>query len=256
MNPAVDVHHGHHHGHDVGERFYIHRHSVIHALAPHAKILTLFAFLITVIATPISNYIAFIGYGVLVFTLILIAKLPIFTVLKRTTIEIPFLIFAILMPFVSEDKEAAITAATSIIVKATIGVLLAIVLSSTTPAREILRGFETLRMPNLLVQIASFMLRYLNVINDEMERMSVARASRGFEPKGIRDWKFLAAAAGSMFIRSYERGERVHLSMISRGYEGKLPAIEVATVSAKEKAAIALVLVLAILFALTGEQLQ
>lgn len=256
MKSEVDVHHGHHHGHDVGERFYIHQHSSIHSLAPHAKILTLFAILITVIATPISNYMAFVGYGSIVFALILTAKLPIFTVLKRTTIEIPFLVFAILMPFVSDNKEAAIAAATSIIVKATIGVLLAIILSSTTPAREILRGFESLRMPNLLVQIASFMLRYLNVINDEMERMSVARASRGFEPKGIRDWKFLAAAAGSMFIRSYERGERVHLSMISRGYAGKLPAIEVATVSTKEKTAIALVLVSTFLCAFIGGQLQ
>lgn len=247
---AVDVHHGHHHGHDVGERFYIHRHSVIHALAPQAKILTLFAFLIVVILTPIQRYPAFIGFGIIVLALILAAKLPILTVLKRTTIEIPFLLFAILMPFVSPDREAGIIAAASIICKATIGTLLAIILSSSTPAREILRGFEILKMPNLLVQIATFMLRYLNVINDEMERMSVARASRGFEPRGIKDWKFLASAAGALFIRSYERGERVHLSMISRGYEGKLPAIENPKVKSNEKLAIAMLLAIAILLSI------
>lgn len=247
---AVDVHHGHHHGHDVGERFYIHRHSVIHELAPQAKILTLFAFLIVVILTPIQRYPAFIGFGLIVLALIIAAKLPLLTVLKRTTIEIPFLLFAILMPFVSPDREAGIIAAASIICKATIGTLLAIILSSSTPAREILRGFEILKMPNLLVQIATFMLRYLNVINDEMERMSVARASRGFEPRGIKDWKFLASAAGALFIRSYERGERVHLSMISRGYEGKLPAIENPKVKTNEKLAIAFLLALAILLSI------
>jgi len=74
-----------------------------------------------------------------------------------------------------------------------------------------------------MVQIASFMLRYVNVVNDEMERMKIARESRGFEATGMKSWKVLATAAGALFIRSYERGERVHLSMLSRGYEGVLP---------------------------------
>ena len=208
--------------------------------------------LVIVVATPIQNYIAFIAYFSLVIALVLIAKLPIWQSLKRTTIEIPFIFFAILMPFVSPDKEAAKIAAISIIAKATIGTLLAIILSGTTPAREILRGFETLKMPALIVQIASFMLRYLNVINDEMERMTVARASRGFEPKGIRDWKFLAAAAGALFIRSYERGERVHLSMISRGYDGKLPSVQSQLVAKHEILIIIATLFFALVLAIFG----
>ncbi len=236
----------------MGERFYVHRHSPIHSLAPHAKILAILGLLVIVVATPIQNYIAFIAYFSLVIALVLIAKLPIWQSLKRTTIEIPFIFFAILMPFVSPDKEAAKIAAISIIAKATIGTLLAIILSGTTPAREILRGFETLKMPALIVQIASFMLRYLNVINDEMERMTVARASRGFEPKGIRDWKFLAAAAGALFIRSYERGERVHLSMISRGYDGKLPSVQSQLVAKHEILIIIATLFFALVLAIFG----
>jgi cobalt/nickel transport system permease protein len=96
------------------------------------------------------------------------------------------------------------------------------------------------------------MLRYLNVINDEMERMTVARASRGFEPKGIRDWKFLAAAAGALFIRSYERGERVHLSMISRGYDGKLPSVQSQLVAKQEILIIIATLFFALVLAIFG----
>ena len=77
-----------------------------------------------------------------------------------------------------------------------------------------------------MVQIATFMLRYVNVVSDEMERMKVARQSRGFEAKGIADWKILTQAAGALFIRSYERGERVHLAMLSRGYVGVMPVME------------------------------
>jgi cobalt/nickel transport system permease protein len=34
--------------------------------------------------------------------------------------------------------------------------------------------------------------------------------------------RVLGATAGSLFVRSYERGERVHLAMLSRGYDGHL----------------------------------
>ena len=90
-------------------------------------------------------------------------------------------------------------------------------------ALEIPRGLERLRLTVLMVPIASFMFRYVNVVDDEMERMKIARESRGFEATGIKSWRVLATAAGALFIRSYERGERVHLSMLSRGYEGVLP---------------------------------
>ncbi len=237
--------HGHHHGHDAGERLYIHRHSPLHSLPPHLKIVSLFTFLIVVVATPITHYIAFIAYGLMIATLLLLSKLPVIKVAKRATVEIPFLFFAILMPFFSKGEEVQILgldisktgaiAALSIIVKGTIGVMTAIVLSGTTPAREILRGFELLKLPSLLVQIMTFMLRYMNVITDEMERMKVARIARGFNERGIRDWKFIAGTAGALFVRSYERGERVHTSMISRGYQGVLPQTEKPKISSRDK---------------------
>lgn len=261
VEQANQVHsHGHHHGHDAGERLYIHRHSPLHALPAHLKILSLFTFLIVVVATPINQYFAFIAYGLVVATLLAVSKLPVIKVAKRATVEIPFLLFAILMPFFSKGEEimvlgvevskTGLIAALSIIVKGTIGVLTAILLSGTTPAREILRGFELLKMPSLLVQIMTFMLRYMNVITDEVERMKVARIARGFTERGIRDWKFIAGTAGALFVRSYERGERVHTSMISRGYQGALPQTEKPLVTGRDKFLALLIPSLAIAIAL------
>ena len=73
------------------------------------------------------------------------------------------------------------------------------------------------------------MIRYGDVITDELRRMSVARRSRGFEARGVRHWGVLAKTAGALFIRSYERGERVHLAMVSRGYTGTVPVIDEVT---------------------------
>ena len=70
------------------------------------------------------------------------------------------------------------------------------------------------------------MVRYLDVVTDEMARMRVARESRGFTARDIRQWPVLARSAGALFIRSYERGERVHLAMLSRGYTGTMPLLD------------------------------
>lgn len=185
------------------------------------------------VSTDISNWPAFIAFFLIIITVTQIAQLPIMTVAKRSLIEIPFIFFALLMPFFGTGERFEIAslnlyrdgllAGSSIIAKGTLGILVAINLSATTSAREILRGLEILKLPTPVVQIASFMLRYVNVVNDEMQRMAVARSARGFEATGIKQWPVLATAAGALFIRSYERGERVHLAMIARGYQGDLP---------------------------------
>ena len=229
----IKVETGHHHGHDVGERLYIHRHSVVHSLPSHPKIIAALLFIFTVVATPITWWFNFLGYFVLIIAVAITAKIPLKTLFTRALIEIPFVFFAILMPFFGKGEvvtvgpfdlyQEGLIAAAGILIKGTLGVLTAITLSTSTTAREMLRGLEKLKLPTLMVQIASFMLRYVNVVNDEMERMKVARESRGFNATGIKHWKVLATAAGALFIRSYERGERVHLAMLSRGYTGVLP---------------------------------
>ena len=194
------------------------------------------AFIIVSVSTPITQWRAFIAYFAAIFLVSLIAKIPTLTLLTRSLIEIPFIFFAILMPFFGKGERfqlgpfnlyrEGLLAGGSIVAKGTLGVMIAVVLSTTTTAREILRGLERLKLPLLMVQIASFMLRYVNVISDEMERMKIARESRGFHATGIKHWKVIATSAAALFIRSYERGERVHLAMLSRGFTGELPHTE------------------------------
>lgn len=192
-------------------------------------------FVIVVVATPIQNLVAYSLFFLILLILIRLAKLPYRTVFIRSLVEIPFVLFALLMPFFGtgakvqflglELYEAGIWAGAGIVAKGTIGVITAIILSASTSAREILIGLEKLRVPAPLVSIATFMLRYLNVINDELGRMKIARESRGFEERGLRSWRILAQTVGALFIRSYERGERVYLAMLSRGYIGAMPKL-------------------------------
>jgi cobalt/nickel transport system permease protein len=67
---------------------------------------------------------------------------------------------------------------------------------------------------------------YADVIADEVRRMRIARISRGHDPRWIWQARAVAASAGTLFIRSYERGERVYLAMVSRGYAGSMPVMQ------------------------------
>ncbi|MFE2879185.1 cobalt ECF transporter T component CbiQ [Streptomyces roseus] len=217
-------------------KLYRHGHSPIHDLPPHCKLAAAFAFVVVVVSTPREAVWAFGLYAVLIAVVAAAARIPAGFLLRRLLIEVPFVAFAVLMPFVAQGERVEVLGmslsvsglwgAWNVLAKGTLGVAASVLLASTTELRALLLGLQRLKLPPLLVQIASFMIRYGDVITDELRRMSIARRSRGFEAGGIRHWGVLAKTAGALFIRSYERGERVHLAMVSRGYAGSMPVID------------------------------
>lgn len=227
---VIETNGKHDHGHAVGDHLYVHKHSVIHDLPAHVKVVAALSFVFIAVLTPVHAVWAFAGYVVLLTIAITLSQINPSLVFRRMVVEVPFLFFAVLMPFFGaapylqigplELSEAGTWAAFGILIKGTIGVVTSITLAATTRARDLLQGLERIGVPDLLVQIASFMLRYSAVVTNELSRMKVARESRGFAASGIKHWKVLGQSAGALFIRSYERGERVHLAMLSRGYNG------------------------------------
>ncbi|MET9952119.1 cobalt ECF transporter T component CbiQ [Streptomyces sp. NPDC006339] len=225
-------------------KLYRRAHSPVHALPPHTKLAAVFAFVVVVVATPREAMWAFGLYAVLLGAVAAWARVPAGFLLKRLLIEIPFVAFALLMPFVVPGEQTTVLGvplsvpglwgAWNVLAKGTLGVAASVLLAATTELRALLLGLQRLGLPSLLVQIASFMIRYGDVITDEMRRMSIARRSRGFEARGVRHWGVLAKTAGALFIRSYERGERVHLAMVSRGYTGSMPVIDEVAASRAE----------------------
>ncbi|MFE6839307.1 cobalt ECF transporter T component CbiQ [Streptomyces sp. NPDC057705] len=217
-------------------KLYRHGHTPVHDLPPHCKLAATFGFVVVVVSTPREAVWAFGLYAVLIAAAAAVARIPAGFLLRRLLIEVPFVAFAVLMPFVAEGERVEVLGmslsvsglwgAWNVLAKGTLGVAASVLLASTTELRALLLGLQRLRLPPLLVQIASFMIRYGDVISDELRRMSIARRSRGFEARGIRHWGVLAKTAGALFIRSYERGERVYLAMVSRGYAGSMPVID------------------------------
>lgn len=215
---------------------YVHGHTRIHRLAPQAKLAAQFLFVIAVVATPREAFWAFGVYAAVVAGLIAAARLPVAFVTKRLLFEVPFILFAVLLPFIGGGERIralglslsaeGLWGAWNIVAKATLGLAVSIIVAATTTMPEFLRGFERLHMPRAFTSTLSFMIRYTDVIADEMRRMKVARESRGYDPRWLWQARAVGSAAGALFIRSYERGERVYLSMLSRGYAGSMPRVD------------------------------
>lgn len=207
--------------------------SPVHRLPPEVKVVAALVLVLAVVATPRGAVWALGTHLGVLLAVVAAARLRPLLVLRRLRIELPFLAFAALLPVVGADprvdvlglplSEPGLAAAGALAAKGTLGALAAIVLSATTPVPELLRGLARLRVPRLLVAIAGSMVRYLDVVAAEAGRMRVARISRGDDPRWLGQARATAATAGTLFVRAYERGERVHLAMAARGHDGTLP---------------------------------
>ncbi|GAA1381886.1 MULTISPECIES: cobalt ECF transporter T component CbiQ [Catellatospora] len=242
---------------------YVHGHSPVHHLAPEVKIAVSVLFTIVVVATPRELLPAFGAYAVIVAVLAVLARIPAGWLARRSLIELPFVATALLLPFFAAGPRTDVLglsvaveglwAGWNILVKGTLGVLVALLLAGTTPARDVLVGLDRLRTPQAITQIALFMLRYLDVLADEARRMRIARLSRLDDPRFLWQLRGFAAGLGTLFLRAFERGERVFLAMRSRGYTGRLPAAlhEGSVATARQWAVGATVPVLAVVVLLT-----
>ncbi|GAA2523478.1 cobalt ECF transporter T component CbiQ [Pilimelia columellifera] len=217
----------------AGHGLYRDQSSPAHRLAPEVKIAATVAFTLAVVATPREELWAFAVYAGLVAVAAVAARTPPGWLASRALIELPFVLFAFALPFLATGPTVewgplslsveGLYGAWNILAKGTLGVLASLLLAATTPAEQLLVGLDRLRCPSALTQIATFMIRYLQVLVDEARRMRVARISRGDDPRFLWQLRGFAAGIGGLFLRAYERGERVYLAMVSRGYSGRLP---------------------------------
>ncbi|AXG15108.1 cobalt ECF transporter T component CbiQ [Intrasporangium calvum] len=230
-----------------GHALHFHGHSPVHRLPAHVKIVVLVGYVLAVVATPRGVFWPYAAHLLALAGAVAGSRVPLPHLAKRLVIEVPFVVFALVLPFVAtgprtavgpvEISQPGLEAAAALLAKGTLGVLASLLLAATTEPRDIVAGFEKLRLPQPLVQIMSFMLRYTEVVAADLGRMRVARESRGFRARSVRQWPALGATLGTLFIRSYERGERVHLAMLSRGYTGRLPTLRPLTATGSQWAA-------------------
>ena len=231
---------------DAFDRYH-HGHSPVHNLDPRLKVIVTIAFILSNALLPDGAWVAF-GLGWL-FILVAsaISGLGIGFTFKRSFIALPFTLAAITVLFSIPGQpvttfrfllwdltitDAGLLRFVSIVIRSWLSVQMAILLVAVTEFPKIIHALTHLRVPAILTTIISFLYRYLFVLVDEVMRMLRARQARSAAAPGLRSggsvrWRARIAGhmAGQLFLRSYERSDRIYNAMLARGYKGELMTI-------------------------------
>jgi len=220
---------------------YSERASFLHSLDPRTKIISFIGLVVLIVITPPREFIIFAQYALMLSGLVILSRLPLLFMLKRTLLVIPFVLTIVLfIPFFKEGQTIfilnlglvktrltyeGIIIAWNVLAKSVLSVVLLTLLVSTTRFAVLLKGLECLKFPRVLLMLVSFMYRYLFVLIDEAERMQRARTARWFGGYLWRQIKVIGNLIALLFIRSYERAECVYAAMLARGFDGNIRII-------------------------------
>ena len=206
--------------------------SPMHLFDPRAKLIS-FLFLIFAVVLLPNLKLAFIGLlGSIIF--LIASKLPLRFVLQHIKWVSLFIVpFILIMPFTVKGTEIfsfyAITMTYEglkygilVGLRAYSAVILVLPMIGTTRFDITIKALGELKMPNMLVQMFMFTYRYIFVFVVEFQRTWRAMAARGFKLKTtLYAMRTIGKALGTLFVRSYERGDRVYQALRSRGYTGE-----------------------------------
>lgn len=202
----------------------------VHGIEPRMKFLVFFSFVIAVVFTPPARPLSFLFYAAYLSTALLMARVPIVHILQRVAIVLPFILMvAVFLPFFNSNGWLILW---NVFIKSSLCTIAALLLVSSTSFPELLKALERLKMPQVIIMVMSFMYRYTFIISDEAQRMKVAASCRTFGQKICP--RTFAAIVGSLFLRSYERGENIYLAMCARGFDGHIETISEQRIGPKD----------------------
>jgi cobalt/nickel transport system permease protein len=210
--------------------------SPVHRLDPRAKILGLAGITVVAVSTPPRLWPVLAACALALATIAAAGRIGPGVIWTRARLVLPLVVFvAVFVPFVRGGEQIdlgpvdvsreGLTTFFAVSSKALIGTVSAVLLGATTSFPDVLHGLDRMRAPRLLTLIAAFMYRYLFVITGEVRRMRVALASRGYRPRHALQAAALGRVATALFLRTFERGERVYVAMLARGYTGTTPRL-------------------------------
>lgn len=209
--------------------------TALHRLAPEVKVAAVAVFVISVALVPRGVWWPFAIDLALLAVVAAWARAPLSLLATRLLVELPFVLFVVLLPFVSKApyvhalgvrmSQPGLTLAGAIVCKATLAVLATGVLAATTTPAAIVAGLGRLRVPAVITGVAALALRYVQLAFEDVGRARRARIARGDDPRWLWQARATARGVGGLAARSLARGERVHSAMLARGFDGHVPVI-------------------------------
>ncbi len=195
----------------------------LHRLDPRLKIVTALGLLLLAVSIPAQDARAFVGFGLLWGLLLLLARLPFRRIVAALLLVAPFVAMTTLFWLLPGTARLHRRLYVAAVLKSVLGVAMLAVLASTSRFADLLDALRRLGAPSLLVRLLGLTYRFFFVFVEELWRMRRALTARGFQARWLAHAPVLGRMLGVLFLRAYERGERVHLAMAARGYGREPP---------------------------------
>jgi len=240
---------------DAFDRYH-HGHSLLHYLDARIKVVVTVAFILSNVLLPDGAWGAFGLAFVFLLVANALSQLGLGFTLKRSFVALPFALVAVTAIFsipghpLAEwhlgmitliPTDAGLLRFISILIRSWLSVQIAILLVSVTEFPDIIHALTHLYVPSIITTIIAFLYRYLFVLTDEVMRLMRARQARSAAAPGSRSggnvwWRARVAGnmAGQLFLRSYERSDRIYNAMLSRGYKGQWMAMHVQRIQLRD----------------------
>jgi cobalt/nickel transport system permease protein len=219
-------------------------------LDPRSQVVGLLAYVISVVSIPMGDFFSLSKHFILICILIGLVRVSISSLLKKCLVLFPFVILvAAFIPFLREGKvlvefalfflnvrltEEGLILFFMVSTKAILSFLTLTILMIICPFPQLLKALQWLKIPRILVVMLSMLYRYLFIIRDEAQRMMLARNIRYFGGYYRKQPCILGNMVGSIFIRTYERAERVYGAMLVRGYQGRVTNLQEFNITYKD----------------------
>ena len=195
-------------------------------LDPRARILIVVAATVIAASTPPAILRPFAAYFVLSLLLIMCSRASGFYIAWRCMAASPFILLAAGLLAFQLGLPHGAAPALSVALKGYSAALLLAFLTATTPLGDLLWAMRKLKAPESLNVILGMMYRYTSLLSEEYARLERARECRTVKPLGRARYAIHGRQMGSLLLRSWDRADRVHAAMLSRGFNGSWPAME------------------------------
>ena len=206
--------------------------SLIHRLDPRVK--SVVAAIFSIVVAVCSRFTALIPALVIAVIFIILARLSVRKVITRLLIVNGFILFLwFTLPFTTAGSPlfsigrltvtgTGVHNAALITLKSNTIILALMALTATMSVFTMGRALDDLHVPSKVVHLIFLTYRYIHVIYQEYNRLITAVKVRGFRPRNdIHTYRTYAYLVGMLFVKSYDRAERVRAAMLCRGFQGK-----------------------------------
>jgi cobalt/nickel transport system permease protein len=217
--------------------------SAVHRLDPRAKLLTTLVFLVCVVSHGRYEVSALLPFAVFPVALASAGNLPAGYLVRKLLLFAPFaVVVGAFNPLFDRSPMLSLgplavsggwLSFASILVRFCLTIAAALVLIGTTSFRGVCMALERLGVPSVFATQLLFLHRYLFVLGEEAARAARARALRSFDGRGM-GIRVYASLVGHLLLRTLDRGERIHLAMRCRGFDGRIRTLRTLSAGAPD----------------------